>query len=212
MRHFLDFLRSSDVDVRIVAGETIAFLFELERSDRHVNLRPFKEPQMLDTLKELANDSSKHRSKKDKKQQRSSFRDILRTLEGGEFETQQIKCGMESIYLDNWCRQKQYDSLCDVLGNGMRIHLQENEFVREVFDLGAPLLVSGLSPSSSSSAATGGDGKQAQKAKANVAISTPSSKEKLQFNKDQFRSRTKFMNKKRSNKDSMANGDGEDDD
>ena len=33
--HFQDFLKSPDVDLRIVAGETIAFLFELAQCDSH---------------------------------------------------------------------------------------------------------------------------------------------------------------------------------
>lgn len=35
MKHFQDLLKSSDVDLRIVAGETIAMLFDLSQCDSH---------------------------------------------------------------------------------------------------------------------------------------------------------------------------------
>ena len=89
----------------------------------------FEDDDLVETLKNLANDSAKYRSKKDKKQQRSSFRDILKTIEEGEFETQLVKFGSESLYLDNWIRRKQYQTFCDLLGTGMNSHLQENEFL-----------------------------------------------------------------------------------
>lgn len=36
---------------------------------------------LCETLKKLATDSNKHRAKKDRRQQRSSFRDVLRAVE-----------------------------------------------------------------------------------------------------------------------------------
>jgi len=69
MRHFQDFLNSPDVDLRIVSGETIALLFELATLDFHSELKYFEDDVLIETLKNLANDSAKYRSKKDKKQQ-----------------------------------------------------------------------------------------------------------------------------------------------
>lgn len=43
--------------------------------------RLLNEKELVSNLKELATDSSKYRAKKDRKLQRSSFRDILRTVE-----------------------------------------------------------------------------------------------------------------------------------
>lgn len=147
---------------------------------------------MSELLNNLANDSAKYRSKKDKKQQRSSFRDILKTIEEGDFETQTIKFGAENLFLDNWIRRKQYETLRECLGPGMNVHLQENEFVRDLFDLGAPLL----------------------NTDSNRKLNTASMNhmQKTQFNREQFRNRTKSMNKKRENKDAVGGGTGEDDD
>lgn len=39
--------------------------------------------ELMSKLKELATDSNKYRAKKDRRQQRSSFRDIMKTIEVG---------------------------------------------------------------------------------------------------------------------------------
>merc|ERR1711902_43389 len=36
-------------------------------------------------------------------------------------------------------RKKQYDQMCKVLASGMNLHLSENELIRSIFSLGAPL-------------------------------------------------------------------------
>lgn len=156
--------------------------------DFHSDLKAFEDDSLIETLKNLANDSAKYRSKKDKKQQRSSFRDILKTIEEGEFDQQTIKFGTETLYLDNWVRRKEYETFREILGTGMNIHLQENDFIRDMFDLGAPLVVS--------------------EASRKVNLSGMSRFQKAQFNKEQFRSRTKSMNKKRETKGNIS-GDAE---
>jgi len=180
LKHFQDFLKSPDVELRIVAGETIALLFELAMLDSHSDLKQFEDQDLIDILTNLANDSSKHRSKKDRKHQKSSFREILKTIEEGEFDSQTIKFGSETLDLDNWVRHKEYETFRDILGTGMNAHLQENDFVRDMFELGAPIVNTDASR--------------------RVALSGMSRFQKAQFNKEQFRNRTKSMNKKRENK------------
>lgn len=179
--HFHDFLKSQDIDLRIVAGETISFLYELAQLEPHANTDVFEDDSLVELLKTLASDSSKFRSKKEKKQQRSSFRDILRTLEEGEFDTQTIKFGTESLVLDNWVKRKEYESFRDLLGTGLNTHLAENEYLRDLFDLGAPVQ----------------GNEQARKA----ALALLSGKQKAQMNKEQFKNRTKSLQKKRETKD-----------
>lgn len=95
-------LECSDVDVRIGAGEAIALIYEGARQhdenfgfdistdddedeyiqDSETRARQSDEMEELCAkLKQLATDSHKYRAKKDRKQQRSSFRDILRGIE-----------------------------------------------------------------------------------------------------------------------------------
>lgn len=51
----------------------------------------------------------------------------------------QVRFGQEMLLLDSWCRRKQYDAFCQVLGSGMNLHLTENELLRDVFELGEKL-------------------------------------------------------------------------
>ncbi|XP_041318893.1 interferon-related developmental regulator 2 isoform X2 [Pyrgilauda ruficollis] len=117
-------LTSSSVALRILAGETIALLFELAQD-----------------LEVLATESNKYRAKTDRRRQRSIFRDILRFIESGEYQEETIRFGLECMYLDSWARQRTYQAFKEVLGSGIHHHLQNNELLREIFGLGPPLVL-----------------------------------------------------------------------
>lgn len=130
-----DLLESAHLDVRMAAGEALALVFEMGRT----HCSDFQEdatPQLVDRLRQLATDSHKYRAKKDRKTQRSSFRDILHYVEDGNPPAIQVRFGQEVLALDSWCRKKQYDAFCQILGSGMNLHLTENDLVREIFELG----------------------------------------------------------------------------
>ena len=74
-------MQHDDVNLRIAAGEVFALVCELGRA-KIENFEP-RQFGVLDILKDLATDGTKHRAKKDRRQQRSSFRDILRAIEVG---------------------------------------------------------------------------------------------------------------------------------
>jgi len=134
-----DLMESPDVELRCSAGESIALLYELAREEDE----DFEGEDMLPLcarLKELATESHKYRAKKDRRLQRASFRDILRAVEEGDAPSCRVRVGlMDVIYIESWSIKRQYDSLCHVIGTGMSIHLQENELVRDIFGLGAPV-------------------------------------------------------------------------
>jgi len=132
-------LLSNDVDLRITAGEAIALILEFAYDyDEEFELSGLE--ALTESLKQLATDSNKSRSKKDRKEQRSSFRDILRGVEEGDPPNEKVKFGKEVLYLDCWYKKVQYDWFCKPLGSGMNLHLSSNYMLREVFELGAPLL------------------------------------------------------------------------
>ncbi|GAB6029901.1 Interferon- developmental regulator 1 [Chamberlinius hualienensis] len=131
-------LESSDVELRITTGETMAIFYEILRKvDDNFEGDDFEE--LCDTFKKLATDSQKFRAKKERKQQRSSFRDVLKAIEERELPNIQVKFGREVLELDEWCKKRQYDAFCQVLGSGMNLHLSENYLLREIFSLGEPL-------------------------------------------------------------------------
>jgi len=131
-------LLSSDVDLRITAGEAIALILEFSY-DYDEEFEPDGLATLIESLKQLATDSNKSRSKKDRKEQRSSFRDILRGVEEGDPPNEKVKFGQEVLFLDCWYKKVQYDWFCKVIGSGMNLHLNSNYMLREVFELGAPL-------------------------------------------------------------------------
>jgi len=45
------------------------------------------------------------------------------------------------MYIDSWVKKHTYDTFKEVLGSGMQYHLQSNEFLRNVFELGPPVML-----------------------------------------------------------------------
>ncbi|CAL1546424.1 unnamed protein product [Lymnaea stagnalis] len=138
LRSLQDLLRNSDVDLRIMAGEAIALLYELAR-DLDGDFEHEDEASLCELLKQLATDSVKHRAKKDRRQQRSCFRDVQRYVVDLESPCESVKLGKENLLeLNSWTQKRQYDCFCHVLMTGTSVHMKVNPILREMFDLGAP--------------------------------------------------------------------------
>ena len=137
VRRIIQLLNSNDVELRIAAGETIAVLFELFQNNTQWHLDD--EDILCEKLRELATDSQKFRAKKERRIQRSSFREVLKYIEDDLSPSLTIKFNKERLHIETWCRKRQYDALCHILGSGMNLHLTENELVRDVFELGPPV-------------------------------------------------------------------------
>jgi len=135
---FRGLLASSDVDLRMTAGECLALVLEFAY-DHDEEYEPEDLDGLIQALKQLATDSTKSRSKKDRKEQRSTFRDVLRGVELGEPPNEKVKFGREVLRLDSWFITLQYQWFCKLLGSGMNLHLASNLMLREIFELGAPL-------------------------------------------------------------------------
>ncbi|KAF6301769.1 interferon related developmental regulator 1 [Rhinolophus ferrumequinum] len=133
-------LSSDDVNMRIAAGESLALLFELARGMESDFIYEDME-SLTQMLRALATDGNKHRAKVDKRKQRSVFRDVLRAVEERDFPTETVKFGPERMYIDCWVKKHTYDTFKEVLGSGMQYHLQSNEFLRNVFELGPPVML-----------------------------------------------------------------------
>ncbi len=134
--YLLAALDSTDVDLRIAAGEAVAVLYEQADDDAALK------EEFHDKIKSLSTDSNKHRSKRDRKEQRSSFREVVKTIEGEESPVLQTKViryhkdFSEKMVIDSWRAKKQYDLLCKFVS--MDVYLQRSEIVRDIFGLGPP--------------------------------------------------------------------------
>ncbi|EFN65230.1 Interferon-related developmental regulator 1 [Camponotus floridanus] len=134
-----ELLESPHLDVRLSAGEALAVIFELGR-DFSTDYEQDWALDLVEILKELATDSNKYRAKKDRKQQRANFRDILRYIEEDIVPEMHVRFGKEILYLEGWCTRTQYNACCRLLGPGINIHLAENQLLREIFHLGNKVL------------------------------------------------------------------------
>lgn len=131
-----ELLESPDLELRIAAGETLAVMYEVcQEMDEEFELENHE--SLIEKLKLLATDAQKFRAKKERRVQRSSFRDILRSIEDGERPVLTVRFGRERLIIDSWCIKRQYDSLCTILGSGMNLHLSENDLLRDIFNLGS---------------------------------------------------------------------------
>ncbi|XP_033320019.1 interferon-related developmental regulator 1-like [Bombus vosnesenskii] len=139
LNRLCELLESPHLDVRLSAGEALAVIFELGR-DFSCDYEQDWSLDLIEVLKELATDSNKYRAKKDRKQQRANFRDILRYIDEDIVPEMHVKFGQEILYLEGWCARTQYNACCRLLGPGINIHLAENQLLREIFHLGNKVL------------------------------------------------------------------------
>ena len=107
-------MEAGNVDTRIATGEAIVVLYESAYEHDEDAANDLVEI-VIPRLQELSKDSHKYRSKKDRKEQKSSFRDILKTVEDGdEFYEKVAISKRETLEITSWASKKQYDQLCKV--------------------------------------------------------------------------------------------------
>ncbi len=137
-KNLMGLLKSQHLEIRMMAGETIALLLESGRSHDENFLEDYID-ELIESTKELATDSQKFRAKRDRRQQKATFRDVVHYIEDEEFSSIEIQIGAginkDKLEIDSWAVSHQYNSICNVLGSGMSIHLLDNEFLRDVFEL-----------------------------------------------------------------------------
>lgn len=135
IKNLIGLLHSAHLDVRMSAGETIALILETGRThdpdflDEHLN-------ELIEITRQLATDSQKFRAKRDRKTQRATFRDVLRFVEADQLPETQVRFGSEKLELDSWTEHALYAGLVGAMGPGMTTHLAENDFLRDVLELG----------------------------------------------------------------------------
>jgi hypothetical protein len=141
-KNIMGLLKSQHLDVRTTAGEAIALLLECGRIHDEDFLEEYID-DLVEITKLLATDSQKFRAKRDRKQQRATFRDVLHYIEEEIFPDIQIQVGAgitkDTLTIDSWTLHHQYNSICNALGSGMNFHLFENDLLRDVFSMGERL-------------------------------------------------------------------------
>nr|GEV73563.1 hypothetical protein [Tanacetum cinerariifolium] len=142
-------LDKDDRSVRIAAGEALALIYEignLEKfcggfkgdSDNSVkdaaHIHGFR-TKILNQVRNLSAEAGgKAIAKKDLNNQRNTFRDILEFLEDGYAPETSVKIGGGSLTTLTWSQLIQLNYMKRFLGGGFVKHMQENEFLHEVFN------------------------------------------------------------------------------
>lgn len=138
INNLIGLLHSQHLDVRMAAGEAIALVLETGRThdpdflDDYIGV-------LIDVTRTLATDSAKFRAKRDRKTQRATFRDVLRYVEEEVMPETTVRFDSERLSMDSWSEHAMYAALVGALGSGMEAHVAQNEFLRDVLEMGPPL-------------------------------------------------------------------------
>ncbi|GKV10342.1 hypothetical protein SLEP1_g21722 [Rubroshorea leprosula] len=158
-QQFISYLSSlldqDDRSVRIAAGEALALVFEIgalekfsaeskgssnvsdqggNKSEGLVSIEGLR-TEILNQVRELSVEAGgKGTRKKDLNSQRNLFKDILEFLKDGCSPETSMKIGRDSLNASTWSRLIQLNYLKRFLGGGFNKHMQENEFLQDVFE------------------------------------------------------------------------------
>ncbi|XVF64178.1 hypothetical protein PTKIN_Ptkin09bG0147200 [Pterospermum kingtungense] len=148
-------LEKDDRSVRIAAGEALGVIFEMGSlkkfaveakgssdgsvSEGNKSKEGFSHIQglkgkILNQVRDLSVEAGgKGSAKKDLNNQRNLFKDVLEFLEDGYCPETSTKIGGDSLQMSTWSQLIQLNFLRHFLGGGFTKHMQENEFLQDVF-------------------------------------------------------------------------------
>ncbi|ESQ33367.1 hypothetical protein EUTSA_v10009506mg [Eutrema salsugineum] len=145
-------LEKDDRSVRIAAGEALAIIFELRTLEKFsaeakgsvkegsvsqealIHMHGLKS-KVTNQARDLSSEAvGKGSVKKDLKTQRNLFRDLVEFLERGYAPETSTKVGGDSLQTSTWHQMIQLNFLKHFFGVGFNKHMQENEFLHDVFN------------------------------------------------------------------------------
>lgn len=106
------FLDSSNVELRISAGEGLAFLYQLGKEDDE-DFQFYNHHHLKRLFEEMINESSKSHAKKDKRSQRFSIRQVMDIIFDDDYPTTSIKyTNREKLDITSCYERLIYELLC----------------------------------------------------------------------------------------------------
>lgn len=142
----LGLLGSPCAELRVSAGEALALLVEHWREEQGVaeggalELPADEEAALdegIDRLQELAKEGSKRMSRRDKKAQRASFREVYAAVALGEPPEEVLAFRTQTFRLTSWAKLKQLEALKDCLQGGFLVGFARNPVIHEIFGIDA---------------------------------------------------------------------------
>eukprot|EP00850_Spirogloea_muscicola_P020290 SM000212S06883 [mRNA] locus=s212:33105:43389:+ [translate_table: standard] len=141
-------LADNDLAMRIAAGEAIALLYEAGGRDAgeessestsqagalSVEALDDKQAEVLEQMRDLSVEGNKRLSKKTRKEQHGSFRDLVSLIQDGTVTETSVRLkNGDSLTLSTWREIIQLNALRQYLAEGFQKHLQENELLHQIF-------------------------------------------------------------------------------
>ncbi|CEP18131.1 hypothetical protein [Parasitella parasitica] len=137
-------LESSDKDVRISAGENVGLMFETanvflisdsdEEEDEEIAKPEYDNMDgLIHTLEGLSIDSSRHRAKSDRTEQKSVFRDVVKSVKENVKPTEELKIGGKTLTFRGWAKILPLNAFRHALGQGFQHHLKTNDLIKGIF-------------------------------------------------------------------------------
>ncbi|KAL3840484.1 hypothetical protein ACJIZ3_025075 [Penstemon smallii] len=197
MPYLSTLLDKDDRSLRIAAGEALALIFEINTLEKFCGETKVSgdtsaveengtrksmyvhglKNKVLNQVRDLSSEAGgKGSAKKDLNSQRNTFRDILDYLENGYIPETSTKIGGESLNTNTWAQLIQLNFLKHFLGGGFVKHMQENQFLHDVF---------GFTP------------KKKTLSGVNISMSREEKKLFMSPNSALNKARTQFLNKQR---------------
>ncbi|KAI7868494.1 interferon-related developmental regulator-domain-containing protein [Spinellus fusiger] len=137
-------LESSEKDIRVAAGENIALMFETvrvftenkeEEEDKEDKVQPEYDNMdgLIHTLRTLSVESSRRKNKHDNVEQKSVFRDVIKSVEEGISPVEELKIGERTIVFRGWSKILLLEAFRKIIGQGLQQHLRTNELFPQIF-------------------------------------------------------------------------------
>ncbi|KAL4278603.1 hypothetical protein GQ457_03G040930 [Hibiscus cannabinus] len=148
-------LDKDDRSVRIAAGEGLAVIFEMgslekfaaeakgstdgsvlegNKSKEGFSYIQGLKGKILNQVRDLSVEAGgKGSAKKDLNSQRNLFKDVLEFLEDGYCPETSMKIGGDALQTSSWSQLIQLNFLRRFLSGGFTKHMQENEFLQDIF-------------------------------------------------------------------------------
>ncbi|KAJ1658413.1 Interferon- developmental regulator 1 [Dispira simplex] len=130
----LRLLQSDNVHVRISSGQNFALVYDLFLNQATSVTMKYDEPGLLQTIHQLATDSSKRRSKKERSQQRAIFREVLHTVENGDDPEMKYHIQKHTLVFNDWVQIHRLNAFRTALNEGLHAHFEANTLLQDVFD------------------------------------------------------------------------------
>ncbi|WCJ35545.1 interferon-related developmental regulator family protein / IFRD protein family [Euphorbia peplus] len=150
--YFSGLLEKDDRSLRIAVGEALALIFEMgnlekfaaetkgsvevsaEGNKSFMHIQGLKS-KILNQVRDLASEAGgKGSNKKDLSSQRNLFKDVLDFFEYDCCPEASTKIGGDSLQTSTWSQLIQLNFLKHFLGGGFVKHMQDNDFLHDVFD------------------------------------------------------------------------------